>query len=147
MGGVEIVAVQDKPSLEQFVDLPYRLYRNHPYWVPPLRMAQKELLNTRKHPFYAHAEIQCFLARRDGQVCGRVAAIVDRNYNEFQKEDAGFFGFFESMDDVEVARAVMQSARKWLLERGVKVIVCPAPQMGGLGEAVRDRLEKAARAE
>jgi GNAT superfamily N-acetyltransferase len=88
-------------------------------------MAQKELLNTRKHPFYAHAEIQCFLARRDGQVCGRVAAIVDRNYNEFQKEDAGFFGFFESMDDVEVARAVMQSARKWLLERGVKVIRGP----------------------
>ena len=77
MGDVEIVAVQDKPSLERFVDLPYRLYRHHPYWVPPLRMAQKELLNTRKHPFYAHAEIQCFLARRDGQVCGRVAAIVE----------------------------------------------------------------------
>ena len=53
--------------------------------------------------------MQCFLARRDGQVCGRVAAIVDRNYNEFHKEDAGFFGFFESTDDVEVARAVMRS--------------------------------------
>ena len=88
-------------------------------------MAQKELLNTQKHPFYAHAEMQCFLARRDGQVCGRVAAIVDRNYNEFQKEDAGFFGFFESTDDVEVAGAVMQAARKWLLERGVKVIRGP----------------------
>jgi len=88
-------------------------------------MAQKELLNTEKHPFYAHAEMQCFLARRDGEVCGRVAAIVDRNYNEFQKEDAGFFGFFESADDVEVARAVMQSARKWLLERGAKVIRGP----------------------
>jgi GNAT superfamily N-acetyltransferase len=88
-------------------------------------MAQKELLNTQKHPFYAHAEMQCFLARRDGQVCGRVAAIVDRNYNEFQKEDAGFFGFFESTDDVEVAGAVMQAARKWLLERGAKVIRGP----------------------
>lgn len=88
-------------------------------------MAQKELLNTRKHPFYANAEMQCFLARRDGQVCGRVAAIVDRTYNEYQKEDAGFFGFFESMDEVEVARAVMEAARKWLLERGVKVIRGP----------------------
>ncbi|MGC9950928.1 MAG: N-acetyltransferase [Bryobacteraceae bacterium] len=125
MGDVEIVAVQDKQSLEQFVDLPYRLYRHHPYWVPPLRMAQKELLNTKKHPFYAHADMQCFLARRDGQVRGRVAAIVDRNYNEFQKENAGFFGFFESTDDVEVARAVMQAARKWLLERGAKVIRGP----------------------
>jgi len=88
-------------------------------------MAQKDLLNTEKHPFYAHADMQCFLARRNGQVCGRVAAIVDRNYNEFQKEEAGFFGFFESVDDVEVARAVMEAARKWLLERGAKVIRGP----------------------
>jgi GNAT superfamily N-acetyltransferase len=88
-------------------------------------MAQKELLNTKKHPFYANAEMQCFLARRDGQVCGRVAAIVDRTYNEYQKEDAGFFGFFESTDDVDVARAVMEAARKWLLERSVKVIRGP----------------------
>jgi GNAT superfamily N-acetyltransferase len=125
LGSVEIVPVGDKQSLAQFIELPYRLYRHHPYWVPPLRMAQKELLNTRKHPFYAHAELQCFLARRDGQVCGRVAAIIDRNFNEFQKEEAGAFGFFESVDDVEVARAVMQAARQWLLERGVKIIRGP----------------------
>ncbi len=125
MADVEIVAVHDKQALAQFVDLPYRLYRHHPYWVPPLRIAQKELLNTAKHPFYAHADMQCFLARRDGQVCGRVAAIVDRNYNEFHKQDAGFFGFFESVDDLEVARGVMEAARKWLLERGAKVILGP----------------------
>jgi len=125
LGGVEIIEVRDKPSLGQFIDLPYRIYRHHPYWVPPLRMAQKELLNTQKHPFYAHADMQCFLARRGGQVCGRVAAIVDRNFNEFQKEEAGFFGFFESTDDVEVAGAVMEAARKWLLERGAKSIRGP----------------------
>ena len=125
MGDIEIAAVQDKRSQAQFVDLPYRLYRHHPYWVPPLRIAQKELLNTAKHPFYAHAEMQCFLARRDGQVCGRVAAIVDRNYNEYHKQDAGFFGFFESVDDLAVARAAMEAARKWLLERGAKVILGP----------------------
>lgn len=125
MGGVDIIAVQDKQSMAQFVDLPYRLYRNHPYWVPPLRMAQKELLNTQKHPFYEHAELQCFLARRDGQICGRVAAIVDRNHNDYHKEDAGFFGFFDAVDDVEVARNVMSAARQWLLERGAKVIRGP----------------------
>jgi GNAT superfamily N-acetyltransferase len=123
--GVEIVPVQDKQSWKQFVELPYRLYRNHPYWVPPLRMAQKELLNTSKHPFYAHAEMQCFLARRDGQVSGRVAAIVDRNFNAFQEEEAGFFGFYEAVDDVEVTRALMEAARKWLLERGTTVIRGP----------------------
>jgi len=123
--GVEIISVQDKKSLGQFIDLPYRLYSHHPYWVPPLRMAQKELLNTSKHPFYAHAEMQCYLAQRSGEVCGRVAAIVDRNHNEFHKEDAGFFGFFESVDDVEVAGAMMETARKWLRERGAKVIRGP----------------------
>ena len=126
MEGVEIVAVQDKRSWAQFVDLPYRLYRHHPYWVPPLRMAQKELLNTRKHPFYEHADVQFFLARRDGQVCGRVAAIIARNFNAFQHEDAGFFGFFESVEDLEVTRALMESARNWLRERGTKVIRGPA---------------------
>ena len=125
MGSVEIVAVQDKQSLAQFIDLPYRLYRHHPYWVPPLRMAQKELLNTAKHPFYAHADMQCFLARREGQVCGRVAAIVDRNYNKFHNEEAGSFGFFESVDDVEIAGAVMEAARKWLRERGATIIRGP----------------------
>jgi len=127
---VEIVAVQDKRSLAQFIDLPYRLYHRHPYWVPPLRMAQKELLNTQKHPFYAHAELQCFLARRNGEVCGRVAAIVDRKHNEYHHENAGFFGFFESTDDVQVARAVLDAARQWLLTRGAVVIRGPvSPSM------------------
>jgi len=125
LAGVEIVAVQDKQSWREFVDLPYRLYRHHPYWVPPLRIAQKEVLNTRKHPFYAHADMQCFLARRDGQVCARVAAIVDRNFNAFHEEEAGAFGFFESIDDVEIARTVMEAARKWLVEHGAKVIRGP----------------------
>ena len=125
MADLEIIAVQDKRSLEAFIDLPYRLYRHHPYWVPPLRMAQKELLNTQKHPFYANAEIQCFLARRDGQICGRVAAIVDRNFNAYWKEQAGAFGFFEAVDDVEVARAMMEGARQWLRERGIEVIRGP----------------------
>ena len=125
MTGVEIIAVQDQRSWKEFLDLPYRLYRHHPYWVPPLRMAQKELLNTKKHPFYAHADLQCFLALRDGQACGRVGAILDRAYNEFQKEEAGFFGFFESVDDVEVARPVMEAAHAWLRGRGAKVIRGP----------------------
>jgi len=124
LGDVEIVTVQDQRALDQFIDLPYRLYHHHPYWVPPLRMAQKELLNTRKHPFYRHADLQCFLARRNGETCGRVAAIVDRNFNEFQQEDAGFFGFFESMD-LEATQAVMQAARQWLIARGAKIIRGP----------------------
>jgi GNAT superfamily N-acetyltransferase len=125
LADVEIIAVEGKQAWNEFIDLPYRLYRGHPYWVPPLRMAQKELLNTSKHPFYANAELRGFLARRNGQVAGRVAAIVDRNFNQFQREDAGFFGFFESIDDLEVARPLMLAARQWLVGRGVKIIRGP----------------------
>ncbi len=107
------------------MDLPYSLYQTDPYWVPPLRIAQKQLLNQRKHPFYAHAEMQCFLARRNGSVAGRIAAIIDRNYNQFQKEESGSFGFFESVNDSQVAGALLESMRTWLRERGARVIRGP----------------------
>jgi hypothetical protein len=94
LGGIEVVAVGNKKELNQFVELPFTLYRDDPYWAPPLRIAVKELLDRKKHPFYSNAEAEFFLARRAGQVVGRVAAIIDRNHNRFHNEDAGFFGFF-----------------------------------------------------
>jgi len=95
LGEIEVVAA-DKRGLKEFVELPYTLYRDDPYWVPPLRIAVKELLDRRKHPFYAGAEAEFFVARRGGRVAGRVAAIVDRTYNRFHGEDAGFFGFLNA---------------------------------------------------
>src|SRR5271157_472343 len=104
---MEVVAVDNPKTLKQFVELPYTLYRNDPYWAPPLRIAVKELLDRRKHPFYANAEAEFFLGLREGRVVGRVAAILDRNHNRFHDESAGFFGFFESVNDVEVAGALL----------------------------------------
>src|SRR5258705_11630218 len=96
--GLEVVAVDGKKALKEFTELPYSLYRDDPYWVPPLRIAVKELLDRKKHPFYANAEAEFFVARRDGQVMGRIAAVLDRAHNRFHEEDAGFFGFFECVD-------------------------------------------------
>src|SRR6202043_3790926 len=98
-----VVAVDNKKALNEFVELPFSLYRDDPHWVPPLRIAVKELLDRGKHPFYANAEAEFFLARQDGRVVGRVSAIVDRNHNRFYNENAGFFGFFECIDDAAVA--------------------------------------------
>lgn len=106
--------------------MPYSLYRADPYWVPPLRVAQKELFNTGKHPFYANAAAEFLLAVRDGRVTGRIAAILDRNFNRFQDEEAGFFGFFECLNDPEAATALLQAAREWLLTRGARIIRGPA---------------------
>jgi hypothetical protein len=123
--GIEIAAVDNKRSLGEFVELPFAIYRNDPYWVPPLRIAVKELLDREKHPFYANAEAEFFLAREGGKVVGRVAAIIDRNHNRFHDEKAGFFGFFESVDNVEVARALLQRARQWVFERGATFLRGP----------------------
>src|ERR1035438_10651799 len=77
------------------------------YWAPPLRIAVRELLDRSKHPFYANADAEFFLAMRDGRAVGRVAAIIDRNYNKFHDEQAGFFGFFEAENDSAVASALL----------------------------------------
>jgi GNAT superfamily N-acetyltransferase len=93
--------------------------------VPQLRIAVKELLDRGKHPFYADAEAEFFLARREGKVVGRIAAIINRNHDKFHEEKAGFFGFFESIDDVEVTRALLETARRWVFDRGAKFLRGP----------------------
>jgi len=123
--GIEVVAVDSDKALKRFVELPYGLYRGYSHWVPPLRIAVKELLDRKKHPFYADAEAEFFLALRDGEVVGRVAAILNKAHNRFHGENAGFFGFFESVDDPAVAGALLQQARKWLFERGATLLRGP----------------------
>ena len=125
MGEIKIVAVDNKQALNQFVELPFSVYRDDSHWVPPLRIAVKELLDRKKHPFYANADAEFFLALRDGHVVGRIAAIMDRNHNQFHQEKAGFFGFYESENDVAVARALLEQARQWVLERGAEFLRGP----------------------
>jgi GNAT superfamily N-acetyltransferase len=125
LAGIEVVAVDGKKALNEFVELPFAIYKDDPHWVPQLRIAVKELLDREKHPFYANADAEFFLARRDGQVVGRVAAVVDRNHNRFHEETAGFFGFFECVNDVDVAHALLHKAREWTFERGATVLRGP----------------------
>lgn len=125
MGQIEVTRVRDDKGLREFLDFPYRHYRGDPYWVAPLRIAQKELFDLRRHPFWAHAERECFLARDGGRTVGRIAAIRDRNFNEFHGEQAGFFGFLETVNDPEVCGALLEAARSWLRERGAQVIRGP----------------------
>jgi len=122
---MEIVAADNPKAMKQFVEFPYRLYRDYPHYVPPLRIAVKELLDREKHPFYKDAEAEFFVAKKDGQIAGRVAAIVDKAHNRFHRENAGFFGFFECMDDQAVADALLQRAKRWVFDRGAKFLRGP----------------------
>jgi GNAT superfamily N-acetyltransferase len=122
---VKVVAVGDRGGLKEFVELPYTLYRHDAFWVPPLRIAVKELLDRKKHPFYANADAEFYVAKQNGRVVGRIAAIVDRAHNRFHEESAGFFGFFECVNDVGVAEALLTRARQWCEDRGAKFLRGP----------------------
>jgi hypothetical protein len=120
-----IAPVRSSRDLKLFIKFPWKLYRDNPNWVPPLIMDQKTLLSREKNPFFQHATIEYFLARRDGEVVGRIAAIHDPSYIEFQSENVGFFGFFESIADQEVTDSLFAAARDWLKTKGVAVMRGP----------------------
>jgi len=122
---LEIRRVESKGERKQFLDLPYRLYATEPTWVPPLRMERKDHIDPKKNPFFEHAEVQFFLAVRDGRVVGRISAHIDHNLNEFQDNRWGLFGFFECEDDREAAQALVGAAEAWLRERGRDRMVGP----------------------
>lgn len=109
-----------------FLEYPWELYRGNPNWIPPLRGDQKELVGYRHHPFYETNRVQTFLARRGGKVCGRVAGILNRDHIEFQHDRRGFFGFFECVDDQEVANGLLDAVRQWLAEQGIDCVRGPA---------------------
>lgn len=124
MGAVAVEAVTSESGLSAFIRFPERLYRKNPLWVAPLRRDQMALLSP-SNPFFAHAEAQLLLARRSAEVVGRLAVISDRRHLEQWGEQVGLFGFFESIHDVEVARALLDMARAWLRSRGMAIIRGP----------------------
>jgi hypothetical protein len=120
MSNLVVKPVASRSEQKQFIRFPWILYDGDPNWVPPLLADHRRLLGYRHHPFYERARIQTFLATRNGQVCGRVAAIINPMHNERANEQRGFFGFFESIDEQPVANALFDAARGWLFERGMK---------------------------
>lgn len=122
--GVTIVTTDDER--EQFLEFPYRHYQDDEHWIPPLKMEQKKLINTKKNPFFKNADLALFLAEQNGEICGRIAAIEDRRYNDYHNTQVGFFGFFECIDDVATAKLLFRVATDWLRERNLTSIMGPA---------------------
>jgi len=116
---------RSKRDLSRFFDVADRVYRGDPNWVPPLRDDVAKVFS-KKNPFFDHAEIQLFVARRGDRDVGRIAATIDRSHNDFHGEKTGFFGFFESIDDREVSGALFQTASGWARERGMETLRGPA---------------------
>jgi hypothetical protein len=111
---LKIEVVRSKQDLNDFVDLPWTIYKDYPNWIPPLKNEVKEILNTEKNPFWEHARHELFLVRDNNKTVGRIVAIVDDNHNNFHQDKIGFFGFYESINNFEVAKLLYDNTKKWL---------------------------------
>ena len=121
---IHVEEVKTKQALSAFIRFPWTIYKNDRYWVPPLIKDQRSKFSP-THPFHSHAEMILFLAKKNGQVIGRIAGIIDRHYVEFHQENLGFFGFFESIRDPEVADILLSKVRDWLKSRGMEKMAGP----------------------
>jgi hypothetical protein len=128
-GEIEIVAVDNKRALRDFVDLPYRLYAHDRNWVPPLKDEVYGLLTPGKNPWFEHGEAQLFLARRSGAIVGRISAHIDwlalkQPAQQGMGPGTGFWGFFEAQS-AEIGNALLNQAEKWLAAKGMTRVLGP----------------------
>ncbi|HEX5808289.1 MAG TPA: hypothetical protein VFY25_06445, partial [Anaerolineales bacterium] len=107
---IEKVDTNNKVQAKRFVELPYRLYRDCPQWVPPLYADAYLPLKRKKHPFFEHSEADFFLAVRDGEVVGRICAAENMLFNEYHQTKKAHFYALDLIDDLEVASALFEAA-------------------------------------
>ena len=122
--GLVVDPVSSSASLSEFVEVPYRMYAGNGAWVPPLRRDERRRLDKAHNPFLEHAEMQMWLARRDGQVVGRVAAIEDRLHNDTHGEQVAWFGFLEAVD-APVTADLLRVVEQWGRSRNCRVVRGP----------------------
>ncbi|MGB9807603.1 MAG: GNAT family N-acetyltransferase [Thermosulfidibacteraceae bacterium] len=123
---LRIKRVENKKELIEFIKVPWRIYKGDKHWVPPIVADQIQVLSTDKNPFFRHGEAELFIAY-DSQALpiGRIAAIYDTFYKKYRGENIGLFGYFESIDDIDVARSLFSVAEDWLKSKGVSKIIGP----------------------
>jgi len=122
---LEIVEVRDRSDIDQFIKMPWAVYGDDPNWVPPLVFERRQYLAPKTNPYYAHADVALFLARRNGQAVGRISAQVNHAHLERYGDDAGHFGFLESINDTAVFSALTDRAESWLRQKGMRRVLGP----------------------
>jgi GNAT superfamily N-acetyltransferase len=125
VSNIEISEVSSHRERNAFIKFPWRIYANDPAWVPPLIIERKAFLNRRRHPFYQHGDATLFLAKKNGEIVGRIMASDDPNYNSLHQSNVGCFGLFECIDDRSVAAVLFEAAAGWLRKRGRSEIMGP----------------------
>lgn len=116
---VSVYQVKTKKDLKRFIKFPWKIYKDNSVWVPPLIIDRMEFLNKAKNPFFHHSEADLFLAEKNGNLVGRIAAIKYNKHLETFNDKIGFFGFFEAINDQDVSAALFNQVSQWLNHRGL----------------------------
>ncbi len=122
---IEIVSLPCEPAaVRRFFKLAHPIYAGDANWVAPLLMDMQKVFSP-TNPLFQHAEMQLWVARRNGRDVGRVAGVIDRSHNSFHNEQTAFFGFFECVDDPDVCGALLATVTAWARQRGMTRILGP----------------------
>ena len=125
MSEIKVSQVRSRKDRDSFIKFPWKIYRDDPAWVPPLIIERKAFLDRRRHPFYKHGDATLFLAKRNGEVVGRIMASEDPNYNSLHQSNVGCFGLFDCIKNNEVADVLFRAAADWLRGKGRNGIMGP----------------------
>lgn len=117
--------VRGRRERREFLSFPYRLYKGDPLWVPPLWPERRDTVDPEKGEFFRHGQAELFVARRGNEVVGTICAGEDFSANESTSRKDCVFGFFEYVDDIEVARALIGAAGEWGARRGLETLFGP----------------------
>lgn len=124
---VKIIKVDLKSNAEvnRFIQVPFDLYAGHPQWVPPFITDVRTMMNPDKHPYYEHSDAEFFIAEKDGEAVGRIAALENKPFNQYHDTKDAEFYLFECINDQEVANALFKTVFEWARERGLNKLVGP----------------------
>src|SRR4051812_17924837 len=123
---IEVAPARTRRELLDFIRFPYRVYRDDPGWVAPLELERLQFFDRKKNAWFDSGDAELMLARRGGEVVGRIAAVEDRAYHRLWGVKQGVFGMMECGDDREVAAALFDAAQAWTRARGMQGLLGPA---------------------
>jgi hypothetical protein len=125
MHQIKPIDINNRKDLKRFINFPFTLYQDCPQWVPPLLQSAFADFNQKKHAFYKQSELQLFLAEREGEVIGRLAALNNQRFNDHLNQKTAFFGFYDVIEDLEVSQDLFQATFEWSRSRGLNRMIGP----------------------
>ena len=126
MSEYKITEATTSKDIDDFIKVPFEIYKDNPYWVPMLISESKKFFDKSSNPFFLHSEAKFFIARKNGKPIARIAGIYNTRHNKFNNENTGFFGFFECPEDQALANELFDTAAEYLRSKGVDTMRGPA---------------------